>query len=202
MYDSFDREKKEVLDSFLEKEKKSKKDFNKWFNEQFEKNKLDREEDTQGYGNWLKSDEDLDDGKVISLTQMGEEIERKKQKIRAITVYKGVDDITAFYNGASNLTGDTPDSFGSDLFSSLQYEDLRKAHTETVVPVTLEDYNNIKKFNNVNEYNTYRNNQNIVPLSEVQAREYLSNKEKFQEKESTERAYKLAKQMEETQKKQ
>jgi hypothetical protein len=201
-YDSFDREKKELLDQFLEKEKKTKKDFNKWFNEQFEKNKLEREEDTQGYGNWLKSDEDLEDEKIISLTQMGEEIERKKQKIRAVTVYKGVDDITSFYSGASNLTGDSPESFGSDLFSSLQYEDLRKAHTETVVPVTLEDYNNIKKFNNVNDYNAYRNNQNIVPLSEMQAREYLSNKEKFQEKESTERAYKLAKQMEETQKKQ
>jgi len=201
-YDSFDREKKELLDQFLEKEKKTKKDFNKWFNEQFEKNKLEREEDTQGYGNWLKSDEDLEDEKIISLTQMGEEIERKKQKIRAVTVYKGVDEITAFYSGASNLTGDSPDSFGSDLFSSLQYEDLRKAHTETVVPVTLEDYNNIKKFNNVNDYNAYRNNQNIVPLSEIQAREYLSNKEKFQEKESTERAYKLAKQLEETQKKQ
>jgi hypothetical protein len=84
----------------------------------------------------------------------------------------------------------------------LQYEDLRKAHTETVVPVTLEDYNNVKKFNNVNEYTAHRNTQNIEPLSDIQAREYLSNKERYQEKESTERAYKLAQQLEETQKKQ
>jgi len=200
----FDREKKKLLDNFLEKEKKSEKDFNKWFNEQFDKNKIEREEESRGYGSWLKSDEDLDNENITSLTQLGEEIERKKQKVRALalTMYNGVDDITANYIGASNLTGDAPVSFGSDLFSSLQYEDLRKAHTETVVPVTFEDYNNVKKFNNVNEYNTYRNNQNIVPLSEIQAREYLSNKEKYQEKESTERAYKLAQQLEEAQKKQ
>ena len=33
------------------------KDFNKWFNKMFEKNKADTEE--QGYGEWLKSDEDV-----------------------------------------------------------------------------------------------------------------------------------------------
>lgn len=200
--DFFDREKKTLLDNFLKKEKKTEKDFNKWFNEQFEKNKIEREEDSRGYGSWLKSDEDLDNENITSLTQLGEEIERKKQKVRALTVYNGIDDITANYIGASNLTGDAPSSFGSDLFSSLQYEDLRKAHTETVVPVTFEDYNNVKKFNNVNEYSRYRDSQNIVPLSEIQAKEYLSNKEKYQEKESTERAYKLAQQLEEAKKKQ
>jgi len=199
--DYFNREKKDILDNFLENKKKS-GDFNQWFNKQFEKNKLEREEDAQGYGDWLKSNEDLDEEKHLSLTQLGEEIERKKQRIRALTIYKGVEDTNFYCSGGSNLTGDAPENFTSDLFSSLQYEDLRKAHTESVVPVTLEDYNNVQKFKNVNEYKDYRNSQNIVPLSEIQAREYLSNKEKYQEKESTERAYKLAKQMEDNQKKQ
>ena len=197
----FNREKKELLDNFLENKKKS-GNFNEWFNKQFEKNKLEREEDAQGYGDWLKSNEDLDEEKHISLTQMAEEIERKKQRIRALTIYKGIEDTIFYCSGSSNLLGDAPENFTSDLFSSLQYEDLRKAHTETVVPVTLEDYNNVQKFKNVNEYKDYRNSQNIVPLSENQARQYLSNKEKYQEKESTERAYKLAKQMEDNQKKQ
>jgi hypothetical protein len=197
----FNREKKELLDNFLENKKKT-SDFNKWFNEQFEKNKLEREEDIQGYGKWLKSDEDLDEEKHISLTQMGEEIERKKKQIRSLTVYKGIEDTNLYCSGGSNLTGEAPENFTSDLFSNLQYEDLRKAHTETVVPVTMEDYNNIQKFHDVNEYKDYRNSQNIIPLSELQAREYLSNKEKYQEKESTVRAYKLAKQFEDSQKKQ
>jgi hypothetical protein len=201
-FDYFDKEKKNLLDTFLEKEKKSEKDFNRWFNKQFEKNKLEREEESQGYGDWLKSDEDMNETNITSIAQLGEEIERKKQQIRSVTVYNGVSDITANYMGASNLTGEAPSSFSSDLFSNLQYEDLRKAHTETVVPVTMEDYNNVPKFKDLNEYNTYRNNQNIAPLSEIQAREYLQNKERYQEKESTQRAYKLAQQLEESQQKQ
>ena len=144
----------------------------------------------------------MNETNITSIAQLGEEIERKKQQIRSVTVYNGVSDITANYVGASNLTGEAPSSFSSDLFSNLQYEDLRKAHTETVVPVTMEDYNNVPKFKDLNEYNTYRNNQNIAPLSEIQAREYLQNKERYQEKESTQRAYKLAQQLEENQKKQ
>ena len=42
--------------------------------------------------------------------------------------------------------------FSSDLFSRLPFQDLQKAHTETVIPVTDEDYNIIPKFKNVNEY--------------------------------------------------
>jgi hypothetical protein len=198
-----DKSKKTILDGYLKKENmKDPKQFNSWFNEQFEKNKTSVEEETHGYGEWLKSDNDLPDNQDIHFSQMGAEIERKKQQLRSLTVYKGVDDINSFYKGATSVTGDAPESFGSDLFSSLQYEDLRKAHTETVVPVTIEDYQNVKKFKDVNEYSSYRNDQNIVPLSEIQAREYLSNKEKIQEHQSTERAYKLAKQLEESQKKQ
>ena len=198
-----DKGKIKILDGYLKKEKITEPDqFNKWFNEQFEKTKVERDEETQGYGNWLKSDNDLGEFKNVSFTQMEREFELKKQKLRSLTVYKGVDESQSYNIGASDLSGDAPDSFTSGLFSSLQYEDLRKAHTETVIPVTMDDYKSVKKFNNVNEYTTYRNNQNIEPLSEVQSKEYLSNREKLQEKESTERAYKLAKQLEETQKKQ
>ncbi len=42
--------------------------------------------------------------------------------------------------GMYDLTGDKPSYYESDLFSSLQYDDLKKAHTETVVPVTEQDY--------------------------------------------------------------
>ena len=198
-----DKGKKKVLDNYLKKEKITEpQQFNKWFNEQFEKSKLERDEENHGYGSWLKSDDDLSESQNISFSQMETEIELKKQKLRSLTVYKGVDESQYYNIGASDLTGDAPNSFTSGLFSSLQYEDLRKAHTETVIPVTMDDYKNVKKFNNVNEYTSYRNNQNIEPLSEVQSREYLSNREKLQDKESTERAYKLAKQLEETQKKQ
>ena len=196
-------EKNKMIDTYLSKEKiNNSKKFNKWFNEQFEQNKMNREDETAGYGDWLKSNEDVDDFQNISQSQLGEEIERKKQQMRSLTVHKGIQDLHFNSSGASDLIGDTPDSYGSDLFSNLQYEDLRKAHTETVVPVTIEDYNNTKKFKNVNDYKDYRNSQSTTPLSEIQAREYLTNKGKLEDKETTERAYKLAKQLEMSNKKQ
>jgi hypothetical protein len=196
-------EKNKMIESYLSKEKiNNSKKFNKWFNEQFEQNKMNREDESAGYGDWLKSNEGVEDFQNISQAQLGEEIERKKQQMRALTVHKGIQDLHFNSAGASDLIGDTPDSYGSDLFSNLQYEDLRKAHTETVVPVTIEDYNNTKKFKNVNDYKDYRNSQSTKPLSEIQAREYLSNKDKLEDKETTERAYKLAKQLEQSNKKQ
>ncbi len=199
----FSNHKKDKLSDFLSSNHlKDGKNFNKWFNEQFEKNKIQNEEETNGYGEWLKSNEDVDDEKRISYTQMGEEIEKKKQQVRSLVVHKGIDEFYSGFSGASNLTGDNPECFGSDLFSSLQYEDLRKAHVESVIPVTMDDYNNVKKFKNLNEYNNYRNSQDIVPLSELQAAEYLNNKNKYEEIQTTNRAYKLAQQLEESNKKQ
>ena len=196
-------EKNKMIDTYLSKEKiNNSKKFNKWFNEQFEQNKMNREDESGGYGDWLKSNEGVDDFQNISQAQLGEEIEKKKQQMRSLTVHKGIQDLHFNSAGASDLIGDTPESYGSDLFSNLQYEDLRKAHTETVVPVTIEDYNNTQKFKNVNDYKDYRNSQSTTPLSEIQAREYLTNKGKLEDKETTERAYKLAKQLEESKKKQ
>jgi hypothetical protein len=194
------KERKQVLDQFLSKNKleshKNSKEFNQWFNEQFEKNKLETEEQINGYGDWLRSNEDLDDIKEITPSQLAEEIERKKVKLRAMVVHKGISELDAVYSGASNLTGDAPESYSSDLFSDLPYEDLRKAHTETVIPVTMEDYQLTKKFKDVNEYKQYRTSQDMAPLSESQAQEFLNNKYKIQDRETTERAYKLAKQLE------
>lgn len=197
---SIEKSEKQIMDNFLSKTAKDPKDFNKWFNEQFEKNKIQREDEQTGYGDWLRSDEDIDEERKISHTQLGEEIEKKKRQARALVVHNGVNELYANYSGASDLLG-TPGSYSSDLFSSLQYEDLKKAHTESVVPVTMEDYNNVKKFNNVNEYNSYRGSQDVTPLSEIQAREYLMNKSKLQEQQTTERAYKLAREVEESTKK-
>ena len=40
------------------------------------------------------------------------------------------------------------------MFSKLPYQDLKKAHTETVIGVTDEDYDKMQKFNTVEEYKT------------------------------------------------
>ena len=199
----FDKQKKKTLDTFLSKEGlKDNKNFSKWFNTQFEKNKMDRDDEVNGYGDWLKSDEDIDEERNIHYSQIGEEIEKKKKQLQSLIVHEGVNELQLNYQGATNLTDSAPGNYSSDMFSNLKYEDLRKAHTETVIPVTMEDYNNVKKFRNVNEYTSYRNSQNTVPLSEIQAQEYLNNKNKLEETESSNRAFKLVKQLDEGYKKQ
>lgn len=197
----FDAEKKEILNNYLEKMQINKTNkFNKWFNNHFEKNRIKTEQNEHGYGDWLKSEEDIEENKHISQSQMSEEIERKKQRMRALIVNNGINELYSNYSG-SDLNNDIPQYYGSDLFSNLKYEDLKKAHTETLVPVTQEDYHNVKKFKNVSEFNIYRKTQDLTPFSEKQALEYLNNKNKMIENESNIRAFKLAKEMEEANKK-
>ena len=140
----YDREKKQILDQFLSKgELKDQKKFQQWFNDQFEKNKLETEEEINGYGDWLRSNDDLDDLKEIHHTQLGEEIERKKSKLRALIVHKEISELDAIYTGVSNLAGEAPENYGSDLFSSLPYEDLRKANINNEIKGKLNIYKEI-----------------------------------------------------------
>jgi hypothetical protein len=83
----------------------------------------------------------------------------------------------------------------SGLFSSLQYEDLKKAHTETVIPVTHEDYVNSKKFNNAQDLKVFRD-LNLKSFS--YDKEEAIQKKKAQtyqdDEDNTHRAFMMAKQ--------
>lgn len=183
------------LNKFNMEKYKDSKEFNKWFNDFFEKNNIKNEGDDFGYESWLRSNEDLDEDRKIQFSQLGEEIEKKKQQVKTLIKYNGIDDMYSNFNG-SNLDNGVPRSYSSELFSSLPYEDLRKAHTETVIPITADDYKNIKKFKNVDEYNFYRNSQDIQPLMGEKLNEYLSNREKMDEYKSCQTSFNLAKRME------
>jgi hypothetical protein len=191
-------DKKVILKDYLRKNKINKGDnFNTWFNEQFEKGRVLNEEQERGYGDWLRSNEDVDEEVKISHAQMGEEIEKRKQHVRSLVVHRGINESSSNSNfEGCDLTGNAPDYYSSGLFSNLQYEDLRKAHVESVIPVTVEDYNNVPKFNNLESYLSHRSGQDMAPLSEQQAHEYLNNKSRHEEIQSTERAFKLAQQLE------
>jgi len=201
-----EKSKKKVLQNVLNSSdfKDNPQHFNNWFNQQFDKLKMDSDENAHGYGDWLKSHEDeiTIDNKNMSMSQLGDEIELKKRQVKALIVHNGINELFWNDKGASNISGDIPDCYSSDLFSNLKYEDLRKAHTETVVPVTMEDYNNVLKFKTTTDYSNYRSNQDIKPLSAQDAQTYFNQKNKKEDAIATERAYKLAKQTEELNKKQ
>ena len=176
---------------------KETKNFNTWFNDQFEKNKSENEYE-KGYGDWLSSNEDIEPEKKISLSQMGDEINKKKSQLRALVPIKEIEEMnyTQTIQCTSLSNYDEPNGFNSDLFSSLPYQDLRQAHVNSVIPVTEEDYEQIPKFKNVNDYTMYRNSQDTKPLSEKQALEYLHKKSNLDNEQGTKRAYDLAKQTE------
>ena len=187
-------EEREILLNNL----KQQPNFNKIFNELFEKHNIKDNETEGGYGDWLKSEDDLDNTRT-TMNEMNEKFELKKKKVQSIIVHKDVEEMDSG-TGHFELTRDKPEYYSSSLFSSLQYEDLKKAHVESVIPVTQEDYQNRKKFRNVDEMQRYNAEQNSEPLSLKQANEYLNQKKSFQDKNDVSRAFKLAKQDEQARK--
>ena len=187
-------EKDEEKELLLKEVSKS-KNFNKIFNELFEKHYIKSDEINEGYGEWLKNVDDNNNNlKVNNMVDMHRVFNDKKTEMSSLVVSKDINNLEK--DNYTDIIGDRPESYSSSIFSSLNYEDLKIAHTETVVPVTHEDYLNKVKFNNINEIKSYRNNQEIKPLSEKQSLEYLEKKEKNENKIATIRAYKLAKQEE------
>ena len=197
---------KDTLSGFLKEKKMEPKEFNSWFNEQFEKNKIQSESDSKGYESWLRDPNNMDQdlkGRNVTMANMGSEFERKKERVQALSIYKGVEDVfSGSTSNVSMLSTDAPETYDSGLFSSLAYQDLQKAHEETVIPVTYKDYEKREKFTNVNEYISHRGLQDTKPLSERHAMEYLANRNKNDEESSVRRAYDLAKQTEMAKKKQ
>ena len=149
----YDSNQAAILSNVFEQKKdlKDPKNFNSWFNEQFDKHKLEDPNDSNGYGNWLKSDDDIVFTGNVSKANMNSEMEKRKKAVQALSVYKGVSDTYASaYGGSSLMSYDSNFSSGS-LFSSdgMGYTDLRQAYVESVIPVTEDDYNKAQKFRNV-----------------------------------------------------
>ena len=171
--------------------------FNKWFNEQFDKHKLE-DPSEKGYGDWLKSDENVDNMEKISQSQMAIEIEKKKKQVQSLSEYKGIDTQYASIFGGSALMDYNSNYTSGSVFSedNLNYTDLKQAYVESVIPVTNEDYQNTPKFKNVDEYRRHRDTVDISPIDKAESMKQLYNENKNQEDESVALAYYYAKQAE------
>ena len=101
---------------------------------------------------------------------------KKKENNKRINSYEGVREMCN--GGGYSLDRDRPNEYSSDIFSKLKYEDLKKAHTETVVPVTREDYERMPKYKNYKDMMNVRKNQDTTPVSLQQANSYLNKKKK------------------------
>jgi hypothetical protein len=206
-YNPFDEDKKEQLNEFFNKNqdlKNDKNNFNKWFNEQFEKN---FSAETHGYDDWLNQPDDPQNNIVAgSLGEAMSQIDKRKKEMSQLVVKTNPENY-AFQSfsssGFSNLDSDNVQDFSSDMYSNLSYQDLKKAHTtDTIIPVTQDDCKTDGfDCETINQYIGFREQQNVKPLSAEETHALLKKREKEMEVETTERAYKLAMQLEETQNK-
>ena len=190
--DFFDESNRNILNNMFEKNKEFKdpKNFNNWFNEAFEKHGNKNEE--QGCGDWLKSDEGiLNINENVTKGNMNEIFEQKKRQIQAVSVYTGVTDVFASTFGGTLLDG-------GDNFTTDEYTDLRQAYTETLIPVTQEDYNKMKKFNNISEYKKHRDQIDTTPLSKEEAERKLLRQKNELDQQSAALAFKYAQESEKT----
>jgi hypothetical protein len=199
----YKEENTHILNKLFEKNKALKKpeNFNKWFNEQFDKHKIQNDNDA-GYGEWLKTDEGLYDTVSVSQANMNEEFEKQKKQIQTISVYKGISDPFASSLGGA-LLGKNGD-YSSGLFEQggLQYQDLKQAHIETIIPISNDDYSKIPKFHSEQEYKMYRDRQDIKPINENVALNRLRKNTEHLEEESANVAFYYAQQLEEANKQQ
>jgi hypothetical protein len=184
-----------VISKFVESD-----EFLKNFNDFFEKNKLPNEDTDTGYDDWLRSNEDICDTVAKSRQELNNHINTRKTAIRANQLARGSATMEQHFDGlqTSSICGEKPVEYSSNIFSKLAYEDLKKAHTETVVPVTDQDALSRPRYKTVDDLVKNRNGQNITPLSFSQSRDFLNKKEQNMQTRSDNMAYKLHKQCEQT----
>lgn len=173
---------------------KNHNDFNKVFNKLFESNKMKNKFNETGYGEWFKSEEDMCNKKVSSQREMNDYILQQKEKSRALVKHQNIETIGT--TSGYDLTCDRPDNYSSDIFSKLNYEDLKKAHQETLIPITERDFNEREKYKSVTHLQQSRTSQDTTPLSLSQAKQFLADKKQTGDSINTSRAFKLARQAE------
>ena len=205
----YDNEKKSVLDNWFNENKslnENKNSFNDWFNEQFTNTHIYNDRDIKGYDEWLRNTEpeEIDTIALTDISKMNKYIDDRKQLLRDRSIVKK-HEVQELWNtnigSATDLSPNAPSNYDSDIFSGLAYQDLQKAHTETMIPITMEDYDNITKFKNVNEFIHFRNAQDVEPLKEQEAMRILKEQNQKEEERSMKIAYNLAKQTEEIRRK-
>lgn len=196
VYESWENEK---VDEKTMKQYANKKDFQEWFNTMFDQLQIEDTEVDEGYGDWLK--EELEEQtQVHNVQDIHNMIQKRQRETREIMPFKSLD-TNVYQNGAStssNLVRDEVKEYSSGIFSRLQFEDVKKAHTETVVPVTQEDFHNRKHFTSVDELQRYRTTHSDISLYDHEG-QYKEIKEN-EEMKHKERIFKMLKQKEKMEK--
>jgi hypothetical protein len=125
----------------------NKQDFNKWFNKLFNNMKVTDDNTDSGYAEWYHNYVDKPDPR-IKLNEFDKEFNKLKTNCKSIQVMDEVRGMGG--DNGYDLNRTIIQDYSSEVFSDFIYEDLKKAHTITSIPVT--DYNNRTDYKTETEY--------------------------------------------------
>ena len=211
--DDLTKEEKEYVNIITEEERNNnyeslknnndfKNNFNSWFNKMFDEHKISSEYEKDGYGEWLKDDSNFKEFENCNnISKMNESINNYKNNNFSVVKYNDFGDSLFSCNNTTNLLNDRLDDYSSsDIFSKFGYNDLKKAHEDTLIPVS----ENLKRqdFKSINDYKMFRNQQegSNIQYTLDESNKILENNKKIEDKITNDRAFKLAKQDEEVMK--
>jgi hypothetical protein len=118
---------------------------------------------------------------------MNKYIENKKKHLSSLIIYKEACEYNTNAINHSNLLNKKPEYYESNLFDTLKYDDIKKVYTESVIPVTHNDYLNKEKFSSIGDLKQHRDNN----LNNINYNKLDNNSHKISD---TERAYEMVKQ--------
>jgi hypothetical protein len=199
-YQQYTNEEDKIEHKNLIQQMNKKEEFHSWFNRLFEKHYDRSIFDQEGYGNWFKSQEDMYNKDNKNFTQLTNNLDNIKQQQKSHSLVKKINieqDVGHNINSSNIYTNDVQNySSGINMSnnSSMQYNDLKQAFQETLIPVTHEDYNNVKKYNNINEIQIHRKQSSVKPLTEKESYDILREREEKNNEISNKAAYNLLEQ--------
>jgi len=166
----------------------------KEFNARFEELNKDMlpQNDNRGYANWLK-----DENPEENVKNHKELYTKRKKELRdqyALSTNKIQP--PSFYSSSGSSLLDQNDDFTSGLFDPMQYTDLKKSYTETVIPVSEEDYENTPTYRTIDDYKRARE-VNTADKSLYRDHTNILNRQQEEDRRMSDyRAYELARQLE------
>lgn len=187
------------------------KEFNKKFNDVFEKNMSKRPDETRNH--WFTSDKstfEIDNNVRITKDNMESVMDDLKAKNSAVMLHRGgFNELYSRNHGISKIFDEEEDPneyVSSDIFDKLRFEDIRKVHKdETIIPVRPADVAEKvakTKAMTVDQYIEQRSaSSDAVPIAKIEAERILAEKERMEKERFMSRQYKSKIQSDEYEKK-
>ena len=179
---------------------KDKESFRKWFHQMFDQMKVHDEEDDNGYGEWLKGNENVCNNEPCKMDnqEFQRRFNQQKDECRDIVRHSEICDVNVNIScGSTSIERNTIGNYGnSDIFAKLQFNDLKDAHVNSCIPVSERDYQEREQHSSLFELKKHRDQQKMNIPSLQQSHDYLKNKKYNEDVLATTQAYKFAKEAE------